>query len=78
MEETKVTLNHSDIANIANDINNELLQKDKLSQGYLEWLICNAVRKTKNVNFFISDNNMAEQLMLTTGQFPSFNIKSKS
>lgn len=52
MPETTVTLSRNDIANITNDMNNKLLKEDKLSQGYLEWLMCNAIRKVKNVNLF--------------------------
>ena len=47
-----VTLSHEDIADITNDMNNAFPSKEKPSQGYLEFLLCDAVRKRKGVDFF--------------------------
>ena len=50
--ELTVNLNHEDIANIAEAMNNQLSDKDKLSQGYLEWLLCDAIKTIRNIDFF--------------------------
>lgn len=50
--ELTVDLNHEDIADIAETMNNQLSNKDKLSQGYMEWLLCYAIRTVRNVDFF--------------------------
>lgn len=52
MGDLTVILTHEDIADITNHMNNDFSGHEKPSQGYLEYLLCAAVRKIKNVDFF--------------------------
>ena len=54
MEEFTVTLTHEDIADITNTMNNHFVSAghDAPSQGYLEYLMCLAIKKIKSVDFF--------------------------
>ena len=49
-----VTLSYVDISEIANDINNEMINNKQTapSQGYMEYLLCKIIRDKFNVNFF--------------------------
>lgn len=42
---------HLNATDIAERMNNELNMKDKLSQGYIEYLLCKVIRDYKNINF---------------------------
>ena len=50
-EKLKVELTHEDIADLAEYMNNELSEY-KLSQGFLEFIICNFIKSKRNINFF--------------------------
>lgn len=71
--ETTVDLNMEDISEIAEHMNNQLSDKDKLSQGYLEWLLCDAIKKVRNVDFFEEQRklNIVEEMShnLTIGEY---------
>ena len=56
MDNLTVTLTHEDIADLTNNMNNAFPEHEKPSQGYLEYLLCAAIRETKNVNFFKEQN----------------------
>lgn len=59
MTELAVILTHTDIADITNDMNNAFPKHEKPSQGYLEYLLCAAIKKIKNVDFFEEQNEKA-------------------
>ena len=52
IEELKVTLTFIDIIEITNDMNNIFPEKQKPSQGFLEYCLCKAILNYKKVNFF--------------------------
>lgn len=47
-----VVLNHMDIAEITELMNKEFSEDPKPSQGYLEYLLCKAIREYKGVSLF--------------------------
>ena len=51
-----VVLNHMDIAEITELMNKEFPEDSKPSQGYLEYLLCKAIREYKGVNLFEKNN----------------------
>lgn len=52
MSDLTVTLTHEDIADLTNNMNNAFPEHEKPSQGYLEYLLCAAIRDIKNIDFF--------------------------
>ena len=49
---SNIVLNHMDIAEIAELMNKEFSEDSKPSQGYLEYLLCKAIREYKGVSLF--------------------------
>lgn len=56
MDDLTVTLTHEDIADLTNHMNNAFPKHEKPSQGYLEYLLCVAIKEIKNVDFFKEQN----------------------
>ena len=54
MPELTVTLTRENIADIANDMNNDFIRTKQVppSQDYLEYLICYSIKRKKGVDFF--------------------------
>ena len=59
-----VTINHEDIADITHHMN-EGFKKAKLpipSQGYLEYLMCDAIKDGKDVDFYAEERKNTAEL----------------
>ena len=60
MSTLTVTLTHEDIADITDDMNNEI-SGPKPSQGYLEYLLCRFIKERKGVDFYKEQRETTEQ-----------------